>query len=60
MRAETINSNERSMLVSTTRTVYPGTMDNGTREPMVFFDAWALGRQWGGDELIAVLSRLAD
>jgi hypothetical protein len=48
------------MLVSTTRTVYPGMMDNGTRESMDFFDARALGRRWGGDELIAVFSRLAD
>ena len=60
MREETIDNDERRMLVSTTRTVYPGMMDNGTREPMAFFDARALGRRWGGDELIAALSRLAD
>lgn len=59
MRAETINRDERRTLVSTTRTVYPGTMDNGTREPVVFFGARALGRRWGGDELIAPSGALA-
>ena len=39
MREETIDKDERRMLVSTTRTVYPGMMDNGTRESMAFFDA---------------------
>lgn len=60
MREEIIDKDERSMLVSTTRTVYPGMIDNGARESMAFFDAWALGRRWGGDELIAAFSRLAD
>ena len=60
MREETIDKEERRMLVSTTRTEYPGMMDSGTRESMVFFDARALGRRWGGDELIATFSRLAD
>ena len=32
MREETIDKDERRMLVSTTRTVYPGMMDNGVRE----------------------------
>ena len=56
MREETIDSDkdERRMFVSMTRTVYLGMMDNGTREPMAFFDARALGRRWGGDELIVV------
>ena len=60
MREETIDNDERRMLVSTTRTVYPGMMDSRTRESMVFFDARALGRRWGGDELIVAFSRLAD
>jgi hypothetical protein len=60
MREEIIDKDERSMLVSTTRTVYPGMMDNGTLKSMAFFDARALGRRRGGDELIAALSRLAD
>jgi hypothetical protein len=60
MREETIDKDERRMLVSTTRTVYPGMMDNRIRESTVFLDAWTLGRRWGGDELIAAFSRLAD
>ena len=52
-RQEIIDKDERSMLVSTTRTVYPGMIDNGTRESMSFFDGRAPGRRWGGDELIA-------
>lgn len=57
MRAETIDKEERRMLVSMTRTVYPGMIDNGARESTVFFGAWTLGRRWGGDE---VFPRLAD
>ena len=62
MREETIDKEERRMLVLTvtTRTEYPEMMDSGTPESMAFFDAWALGRQWGGDELIAAFSCLAD
>ena len=60
MRDEIIDKDERSMLVSTTRTVYPGIIDKGTRESIAFFDVRALGRRWGGDELIAAFSRLAD
>ena len=60
MREEIIDKDERRMLVSITRTVYPGMMDNGTRASMVFFDARALGRRRGGDELMAAFSRLAD
>ena len=60
MREETTDKDERRMLVSTTRTVYPGIMDNGTRESIVFFGTRALGRRLGGDELIVALSRLAD
>jgi hypothetical protein len=48
------------MLVSTTRTVYPGMMDNETRELMRFFGTRTLGQRWGGDEAIAVLPHLAD
>jgi hypothetical protein len=43
MREEIIDKDERSMLVSTTRTVYPGMMDDGTLESMAFSDAQALG-----------------
>ena len=60
MSEETIVKDERRMLVSTTSTVYSGMIDNGTRESMAFFDARALGRRWGGDELIAAFSRLPD
>jgi hypothetical protein len=48
------------MLVSTMSTVYPGMIDNGTRESIFFFNARALGRRWGGDELTAAFSRLVD
>ena len=60
VREEIIDKDDRSMLVSTTRTEYPGIIDNGTRESTAFFDARTLGRRWGGDELIAAFSRLAD
>ena len=60
MSEEIIDKDERRMLVSTTSTVYPGIIDNGARESMAFFDARALGRRWGGDELIEAFSRLAD
>jgi len=60
MREETIDKEERRMLVSTTRTVYPEMMNNGALESMVFFGAWALGRRWGGEELMAAFPRLAD
>lgn len=60
MREETIDKDERRILVSKTRTVYPEMMDNGARESIVFFDTRALGRQWGGDELMLALPRLAD
>jgi hypothetical protein len=45
MSEEIIDKDERRMLVSTTRTVYPGMIDNATRESMAFFDARALGRR---------------
>ena len=54
MSDKIIDKDERRMLVSTTSTVYPGIIDNGARESMAFFDARALGRRWGGDELIVV------
>ena len=60
MREEIIDKDESKMLVSMTRTVYPGMIDNGSRESMAFFDARALGQRWGGDELIAAFSCLAD
>ena len=60
MSEEIIDKDERRMLVSTTRTVYPATMDKRTRESTVFFNARVLGRRWGGDELIGAFSRLAD
>jgi hypothetical protein len=41
--------------------LYPGMIDNGTRESMAFFDARALERRGAsGDELISTFSRLAD
>jgi len=57
MREKIIDNDDRRMFVSTTRTVYPGMIDNGTRESADFFGARALGRRWGGDELIAAFSR---
>jgi hypothetical protein len=60
MREEIIDNDDRRMLVSTMRTVYPRMIDNGTRESMAFLGAQALGRRRGGEELIAVFSRLAD
>ena len=42
---EEIDKDERSMLVSTMRTVYPRMMDNGTWGMTAFFDAQALGQQ---------------
>lgn len=60
IKEETVEKDERRMLVSTTSTVYPGMMDNGARESVPFFGTRALGRRWGGDEAIAVLPRLAD
>jgi hypothetical protein len=50
MSEETIDKDERRMLVSTTSTVYPGMIANGTRESMAFFDPRVLGRRWGGDD----------
>ena len=43
-REEIIDKDESRMLVSTTRTVYPGMIVNGTRESMAFFGVRALGR----------------
>ena len=60
MREEIIDNDDRRMLVSTMRTVYPGIIDDGTRESMAFLGARALGQQQGGEELITVFSRLAD
>ena len=60
MREEIIDNDDRRMLVSTTRTVYPGIIDDGTRESMAFLDARARGRRRGGEELIAAFPRLAD
>ena len=60
IREETIDKDERRILVSTTRTVYPGMMDKGAREPTACFGARALGRRWRGDELIRAFPRLAD
>ena len=57
---EIIDKDERRMLVSTTRAVYPGMIDKGTRKSMALFDARALGRRWGGNELIAGFLCLAD
>ena len=45
MSEEIIDKDERRMLVSTTSTVYPGMIVNGTRESVAFFDARALERR---------------